>query len=82
MLRNKRMKREENFGCRVHHRVFFSKQEAKEHIKENCHPENIVRLKGEDPIGRHTYDIISKAIDTANVSEQEKGWARQTYLRE
>ncbi len=74
------MKPEENFGCKVHHRVFFSKQEANEHIKEKCHWENIVRLKDEDLLGRMTYNIISEAIDTANISEKEKEGARQAYF--
>lgn len=76
------MKREKNFGCRIHHRVFFSKKEAEEHIKEKCHPENIVRLKGEDFLGRMSYNIISEAIDASNVSEKEKEGARQAYLIE
>ena len=74
------MKREKNFGCRVHHRVFFSKQEAKDHIKEKCHFENIVRLKGDDLLGRMTYNIISEAIDASNISEKEKEEHRQAYL--
>lgn len=75
------MKREKNFGCKVHHRVFFSKQELRKHIKENCHPENIVRLKGENLLGRMTYNIISEAIDTSNLSNKEKKEYRQAYLR-
>jgi len=74
------MKREENFGCRVHQRVFFSRQEVKEHIKEKCHPENIIKLKGEDLLGRMTYNIISEAVDAANLSEKEKERTRQAYL--
>jgi hypothetical protein len=74
------MKREKNFGCKVHHRVFFSKREVKEHIKENCHPENIVRLKGEDFLGRMSHNIISEAIDSLNLSEKEKEEKRQAYL--
>lgn len=74
------MKKEKNFGCRVHHRVFFSKQEVKKHIKEKCHPENIFKLKGEDFLGRMTYNIISEAVDATNLSEKEKEGARQAYL--
>lgn len=74
------MRRKENFGCKVHHRVFFSKKDVKKHIKEKCHPENIFRLKGEDFLGRMTYNIISEAIDVSNVSEQEKEEHRQAYL--
>ncbi len=74
------MKREENFGCTVHHRVFFSEQEVKEHIKEKCHPENIFKLKGEDFLGRMTYNIISEAIDNSNLTEKEKEEQRQAYL--
>ena len=74
------MKREKNFGCRVHHRVFFSKQEIREHIKENCHPENIVRLKGEDFLGRMTYNIISEVMDNSKLSEKEKEEHRQAYF--
>lgn len=74
------MKKEENFGCKIHHRVFFSHQEAKEHIKKKCHPENVVRLKGEDLLGRMSYNIISEAIDAANISEEKKKVARQAYL--
>ena len=75
------MKRGKNFGCKVHHRVFFSVQELREHIKEKCHPENVVRLKGEDLLGRMTYNIISEAIDTSNLSEKEREQHRQAYLR-
>jgi hypothetical protein len=75
------MKREENFGCKVHHRVFFSKREMKEHVKEKCHPENIVKLKGEDLLGRMSYNIISEAIDNSSLSEKEKEGYRQMYLR-
>jgi hypothetical protein len=74
------MKKGKNFGCRIHHRVFFSKREVKEHIKENCHPENIVKLKGEDFLGRMTYNIISEAVDATNLSEKEKEMTRQAYL--
>ena len=74
------MKNEENFGCRVHHQVFFSKQEVKEHIKEKCPPENIIKLKGEDFLGRMTYNIISEAVDAGNLSEKEKEMTRQAYL--
>jgi hypothetical protein len=74
------MKREKNFGCKVHHRVFFSAQELREHIKEKCHPENVVGLKGEDLLGRMTYNIISEAIDTSNLSEKERKQYRQAYL--
>lgn len=74
------MKREENFGCRVHHRVFFSKREVKEHVKEKCHSENIIKLKDEDFLGRMSYNIISEAIDTSNISEKEKEGSRQAYL--
>ena len=74
------MKREKNFGCKVHHRVFFSMREAKEHIKEKCHPENIVKLKGDDLLGRMSYNIISEAIESSNLSEKEKGQQRQAYL--
>ena len=74
------MKREKNFGCRVHQRVFFSKQGAKEHIKEKCHPENIIKLKGKDLLGRMTYNIISEAVDATNLSEKEKEMTRQAYL--
>ena len=74
------MKIKENFGCKAHHQVFFSKREVKEHIKENCHPENIVRLKGEDLLGRMTYNIISEAIDTSGLSEKEKKGTRQAYF--
>ncbi len=75
------MKKEKNFGCGVHHRVFFSKQEVKEHIKEKCHPENIIKLKGEDFLGRMSYNIISEAIDVLNLTEKEKEEYRQAYLR-
>ena len=74
------MKREKNFGCNVHHRVFFSIQEVKEHIKEKCHLENIVKLKGEDLLGRMSYNIISAAIDVSSLSEKEKKGKRQAYL--
>lgn len=74
------MKREKNFGCKVHHRVFFSERGVKEHIKEKCHPENIVRLKGEDVLGRMTYNIISEAIDNLNITKEEKEKYRQAYL--
>jgi len=74
------MKRERNFGCKVHHRVFFSEQEAKEHIREKCHPENIIRLKGEDLLGRMTYNIISEAIDTSSLTEKEKEKHKQAHL--
>ena len=74
------MKKEENFGCRVHHRVFFSRQAAREHIKESCHPENILKLKSSDLLGRMTYNIISGAIDAANISEEKKEGTRQAYL--
>ncbi|MBU0569366.1 hypothetical protein KKB40_01115 [Patescibacteria group bacterium] len=72
--------KEENFGCKMHHRVFFSKRETQEHIKEKCHPENIFKLKGTDSLGRMTYNIISEAIDASGRSEQEREWARQAYL--
>lgn len=75
------MKREKNFGCKVHHRVFFSKQEAEEHIKQKCHPENIIKLKGEDFLGRMSYNIISEAIDNSSLSKKEKEGYRQIYLR-
>jgi len=74
------MKKEKNFGCKVHHRVFFSIEELREHIKEKCHPENIIELKGEDLLGRMTYNIISEAIDNSNLSEKEKEETRQAYL--
>ncbi len=74
------MKREKNFGCKVHHRVFFSKREAKEHIKEKCHPENIIKLKGGDFLGRMSYNIISEAIDNLNFGEKKKEGYRQAYL--
>lgn len=74
------MKKEKNFGCKVHRRVFFSKREAEEHIKEKCHPENIVKLKGEDWLGRMSYNIISEAIDSSILSEKEKEGYRQAYL--
>jgi len=74
------MKREENFGCKVHHRVFFSKQEVQEHIQEKCHPENIVKLKGDDFLGRMTYNIISEALDASNISEKEKEGTLQAYF--
>ena len=74
------MKKGKNFGCRVHHRVFFSTQELREHIKEKCHPENVVRLKGEDLLGRTAYNIISEAIDTSSLSEREREQRRQAYL--
>ena len=75
------MKREKNFGCKVHSRVFFSKREVEEHVKEKCHPENIIRLKGEDFLGRMSYNIISEAIEASNLSEKEKEEHRQAYLR-
>lgn len=74
------MKKEKNFGCQVHHRVFFSKRAAEEHIKEKCHPENIVSLKGEDFLGRMSYNIISEAIDNLSLSGKEKEGYRQAYL--
>lgn len=74
------MKKEENFGCKIHHRVFFSYREAKKHIKEKCHPENVVRLKGKDLLGRMSYNIISEEIDAANISEEKKEGARQVFL--
>lgn len=74
------MKKERNFGCKMHRKVFFSEREMKEHIKEKCHPENIVRLKGEDFLGRMSYNIISEAIEASNISEKEKEEARQAYL--
>ena len=74
------MKRGKNFGCKAHRRVFFSKREVAEHIKEKCHPENIVKLKGEDFLGRMSYNIISEAIDASNLSEKKKEGARQAYL--
>jgi hypothetical protein len=74
------MKREKNYGCRVHHRVFFSKSALALHLKENCHLENIVTLKGEDPLGRMSYNMLSEAIDASNLSEKEKEGARQAYF--
>lgn len=74
------MKRKKNFGCKVHHRVFFSEREVKEHIKEKCHPENVVRLKGENLLGRMAYNIISEAIEKSDLSEKEKEEYRQAYL--
>lgn len=74
------MKREKNFGCKIHHQVFFSEQEARKHIREKCHPENVIRLKGEDLLGRMSYNIISDAIDASNLSEKEKKGARQAYF--
>lgn len=74
------MKKEKNFGCKVHHRVFFSKREMEEHVKEGCHPENIITLKGEDALGRMSYNIISEAIDNSRLSEKEKKGARQAYF--
>ncbi len=74
------IKKEDNFGCKVHHRVFFSKREVEKHIKEKCHPENIVRLKGEDFLGRMSYNIISEAIDASNLSEKKREGTRQAYL--
>jgi hypothetical protein len=75
------MKRGKNFGCKVHHRVFFSAQELREHTKEKCHPENVVRLKGEDLLGWMAYNIISEAIDASNLSEKEREQYRQAYFR-
>ena len=74
------MKPEQNFGCKVHHQVFFSKREAKAHIKEKCHAENLVALEGQDPLGRMSYNMISEAIDASNCSEKEKGEYRQAYF--
>ena len=74
------MKKEKNFGCKVHHQVFFSEQEARKHIREKCHPENVIKLKGEDLLGRMSYNIISEAIDASNFAEKEKEEYRQTYL--
>lgn len=74
------MKRRKNFGCKVHHRVFFSTQEVKAHIKEKCHPENIVKLKGEDFLGRMSYNIISEAIEASNFTEEQREQYRQAYL--
>lgn len=74
------MKKGKNFGCKIHHRVFFSNQEAREHIKEICHPENIIKLKGGGLLGRMTYNMMSEAIDAANISEEKKEGARQAYL--
>lgn len=73
-------KKVENFGCVVHHRVFFSRQEANEHIKKNCHPENIVKLKGENYLDHFLYNMISESIDAANIGEQEKEGFRQLYF--
>ena len=75
------MRKKENFGCKVHQRVFFSKGEMKKHVKEGCHPENIVKLKGEDFLGRMSYNIISEAIDDSGLGEKEKEGYRQMYLR-
>ena len=74
------MKKERNFSCRVHHRIFFSEQAAQEHIKEKCHPENIIRLKGENLLERMTYNIISEAIDTSSLTEKGKEKHKQVYL--
>jgi len=74
------MKKQENFGCLVHHRVFFSRQEVEKHIKEKCHPENIIKLKGEDFLGRMSYNIISESIDASNISEKEKEELRKAYF--
>lgn len=74
------MKKEKNFSCKIHHRVFFSEQEAREHIREKCHPENVIRLKGNDLLGRMSYNIISEAINTLNLTEKEKEEHRQAYL--
>ena len=74
------MKNKENFGCTVHHRVFFSRKEIEKHIKEKCHPENIVRLKGEDFLGRMLYNIVSEAIEASNLIEKEKEELLQAYL--
>jgi len=75
------MKKEENFGCKAHHQVFFSKEGLERHFKEKgCHPENVIKLKGEDFIGRMSYNIISEQIDNLDVSEQEKEQYRQAYL--
>ena len=75
------MKREKNFGCKVHRRVFFSKREAEKHVKKKCHPENIVKLKSKDFLGRMSYNIISEAIENLSLSEKEKEGYRQMYLR-
>lgn len=75
------MKGEKNFGCKIHRRVFFSNQEMKEHIREKCHPENIIKLKGSDFLGRMSYNIISEAIDNLKTSEKEKESCRHMYLR-
>jgi len=74
------MKKEKNFGCKVHHRVFFSQRAVEDHIHENCHPENIIPLEGQDPLGRMSCNMISEAIDTSNLSEKEKESARQAYF--
>ena len=74
------MKTEQNFGCKIHHRVFFSKREAKAHINEKCHAENLVALEGQDPLGRMSYNMISEAIDASNISEKEKEEYRQAYF--
>lgn len=74
------MKKEQNFGCKVHHRVFFSKQEVEAHIENQCHLENIVALEGEDILGRMSYNIISESIDASNMSEEEKEGTREAYF--
>lgn len=70
-----------NYGCKVHHRVFFSRQEAEKHIREKCHPENLIPLRGEDMIGRMLYNGISESIDNSNLSEKEKEQERDIYLQ-
>jgi hypothetical protein len=74
------MKKEKNFGCKVHHQVFFSKKAMELHLREKCHPENIVPLKGEDLLGRFSYNIISEAINASKLSEKQKESARQAYF--
>ena len=70
----------ENFGCAVHRRVFFTRQEMEEHlIEKNCHPENIVKLKGEDFIGRWCYNMLEESLENSTMSKEEKEGVRQTY---
>jgi len=43
-------------------------------------PENIAKIKDKDLLGRRTYNIISKAIEVMNISEEKKKQYRQAYL--